>query len=145
MPTLEDALKDKSWLDKVWFSPAGLQSYHTDRSANYNEQNTGLGAEYDISPHWKLAGGQFDNSVNHQSQYGGAALLGRPLNSMNELRAGALMGLINGYPEMKKGGLFPMLAPMLAYEGKNFGMNVMGLPKVGNISPVVAAQMKFRF
>jgi hypothetical protein len=24
-------------------------------------------------------------------------------------------------------------------------MNVMGLPKVGNISPVVAAQMKFRF
>lgn len=140
---MDTSLKDI--LDRVWFSPAGLQSYHTDRNANYNEQNTGLGAEYDISPHWKLAGGQFDNSVNHQSKYGGAALLGRPIDSIDGLRAGLLMGLINGYPEMKHGGLFPMVSPMLSYEGKNVGVNVIGMPKVGNISPVVAAQMKVRF
>jgi hypothetical protein len=55
------------------------------------------------------------------------------------------LGLINGYPEMRGGGFFPMAAPMLTYEGKNFGLNVLGLPKVGNVSPVVAAQMKMRF
>jgi len=130
---------------KLWLSPSGLQSYHTDRAAGYNENNTGLGAEYDISPRAKIAAGLFRNSVDRESRYLGMALLGRPLDSIEGLRAGLMAGAINGYPDMRGGGFFPMLAPMMSYEGKNVGLNVMGLPKVGNISPVVAAQMKVRF
>ncbi len=58
---------------------------------------------------------------------------------------GLLLGAINGYPDMNHGKLFPMAAPMITYEGKNFGLNFLGLPKVGNVSPVVAAEMKMRF
>jgi hypothetical protein len=130
-------------LNRTWISPAGIQSYHSDRGANYNEDNRGLGLEYDVGPHSKLAAGHFLNSVNKDSQYLGAALLARILQS--PVRVGGLLGLINGYPEMRGGGFFPMAAPMLTYEGKNFGLNVLGLPKVGNVSPVVAAQMKVRF
>lgn len=143
--SLSDILKKDSWLSRLWVSPTGLRSYHSERDKNFNEQNRGIGAEYDLSRNVKLAAGQFDNSLSRQSQYAGAALLGRPFSSLEGLRMGALAGLINGYPEMRKGGLFPMVAPILAYEGDNFGLNILGLPKVGNVSPVIAAQMKFRF
>ena len=129
----------------LWLSPAGLRSYHSDRGANFNESNTGLGAEYDLSPNAKLVVGRFENSVRHESNYFGAALLGHLLDAFPELKAGVMLGTINGYPDMRHGGMFPMAAPMLTYEGKNFGLNFLGLPKVGNVSPVVAAQMKMRF
>lgn len=129
---------------KLWLSP-GLSSYHADRGPKYNENNSGLGAEYDLSPRAKVAAGMFRNSVDRDSRYLGMALLGQPLDSVEGLRAGLLAGGINGYPAMRQGGFFPMIAPMLSYEGKNVGLNVLGLPKVGNISPVVAAQMKVRF
>lgn len=129
----------------LWLSPAGLRSYHSDRGSNYNEDNRGFGAEYDLSPNMKLAAGMFQNSIRHDSNYLGAALLGHLLDAFPELKAGVLLGAINGYPEMRHGGMFPMAAPMLTYEGKNFGLNFLGLPKVGNVSPVVAAQMKLRF
>jgi hypothetical protein len=135
----------ESKLKRLWLSPAGLRSYHTDRSAGYNEDNRGFGAEYDVSPIVKLATGAFRNSIDKTSDYLGAALLGTPFSSLPELRAGTLLGAINGYPDMRHGSWFPMAIPMLSYEGKNFGTNVMALPKIGDISPVIAAQMKFRF
>jgi hypothetical protein len=122
-----------------------LRSYHLDRSAGFNENNRGFGAEYDVNPNTKIAGGHFQNSVNHDSRYLGAALMGQPFDSVPGLKMGGLLGLIDGYPLVNKGGVFPMAAPMASYEGKNFGVNVLALPKVGNISPVVAAMLKARF
>src|SRR5258706_7255247 len=116
---------------RLWLSPAGLRSYHSDRGANFNEDNQGYGAEYDLSPNMKLAAGMFQNSVRHQSDYLGAALLGHLMDSMPELRAGVLLGAINGYPDMRHGAMFPMAAPMLTYEGKNFGLTFLGLPQIG--------------
>lgn len=136
---------DDDYFSRLWLSPVGLRSYHSDRDANFNESNQGFGAEYDLSPRAKVAAGMFRNSVRNESRYLGAALLGTPLDSVPGLRAGALLGAIDGYPDMRHGKMFPMVAPMLSYEGKNTGINVLGLPKVGNVSPVVAAQMKVRF
>lgn len=129
-------------LSKLWISPTGLSSYHSDRAAKYNEDNHGFGAEYDLADKAKLFAGVFRNSVNKDSKYAGVSL-SAPL--LKDLRAGLLLGAINGYPDMNHGKLFPMVAPMLSYEGKHAGLNVLGLPKVGNISPVIAAQMKLRF
>lgn len=129
-------------LSKLWISPTGLSSYHSDRAAKYNEDNRGFGAEYDLADKAKLFAGMFRNSVNKDSKYAGVSL-STPL--LKDLRAGLLLGAINGYPEARHGGFIPMAAPMLSYEGKNAGINILGLPKVGSISPVIAAQMKLRF
>jgi hypothetical protein len=131
-------------LHKLWFN-AGLRSYHTDRNIPFNEKNRGFGVEYDATRNTKIAAGHFLNSVNHDSKYAGVAFLGRPVDSLDEFRVGAIMGVINGYPEANNGKIFPMLAPMISYEGKNIGVNILGLPKIGDISPVVAAMMKVRF
>lgn len=129
---------------RLWLSP-GLRSYHTDRSAGYNENNSGIGMEYDLTKNQKLAMGQFLNSLGKESQYAGMAFLGQPFDSIPELRLGGLMGLLSGYPEMRGGAFFPAAAPMLSYEKGPVGFNVIALPKVGNVSPVVAGQMKVRF
>ncbi len=131
-------------ISKLWLSP-GLQSYHTDRAAHYNENNRGFGAEYNLSSAAKIAAGMFRNSLDKDSRYAGLALLGQPVSSIAGLRAGALLGGITGYPDMNRGRLAPLIAPMLTYEGNNLGLNLTALPKIGPVSPVVAAQMKVRF
>ena len=128
-------------ISKLWLSP-GLSSYHTDRAAKFNEDNRGFGAEYDLADKAKLFAGMFRNSVNKDSRYAGVSL-STPL--LENLRAGLLLGAIDGYPDVHHGHIFPLAAPMLSYEGKHAGLNLLALPKVGPVSPVIAAQMKFRF
>jgi hypothetical protein len=49
---------DQSWGITIW----GL-SYHTDRDADYNELNWGLGLRYYHRPEWKWLGTSGDNRV----------------------------------------------------------------------------------
>jgi hypothetical protein len=50
--------EDQPWGITIW----GL-SYHTDRSADYNELNWGLGLRYYSRPEWKWLGTSDDNRV----------------------------------------------------------------------------------
>jgi hypothetical protein len=129
---------------RLWFSP-GLRSYHLDRSKHFNENNLGLGLEYDLAPGRKLIAGEFRNSVDRPSRYFGSAFTGQPINWLPDMRIGALLGGISGYPQMRGGGFFPMVAPVMTWERGPIGLDVIAMPRVGNISPVLAAMLKARF
>jgi Antimicrobial peptide resistance and lipid A acylation protein PagP len=127
---------------KIWINP-GAQSYHLNRSQDYRENNTGLGAEFIVAPAHGFIAGSYINSNRARSQYGGyhwRALHYRPVDVNVSL--GPVFALVNGYPDMRDGGWFPAIFPMLSLEYGRYGANFSFIPNPTNGS-AVALQLKF--
>lgn len=127
--------------DALWVS-FGFVSRHDDRKANYNEDNTGFGLEYQSSPeHWWSAG-VYRNSVRETStylQYGWMPL------SIGPVRFGAAAGIVNGYPRLNHGDWAPTLLPVIGFEVGRVGANLLYIPSIaGNVAGAVALQVKLK-
>lgn len=132
---------------RPWLSLSGV-SYHLERASEFNQNNPGMGVEWPIQAPWsydtRLALGGFKNSESARSLYAGAFIF--PFSSASgQFKAGALLGMIDGYKGANNGGFFPLAVPTIAYEADHFGANLFLIPPVSTIPPTLALQLKFRF
>lgn len=132
---------------RPWLSLSGV-SYHLERASEFNQNNPGMGVEWPIQASWsydtRLALGGFKNSESARSLYAGAFIF--PFSSASgQFKAGALLGMIDGYKGANNGGFFPLAVPTIAYEADHFGANLFLIPPVSTIPPTLALQLKFRF
>lgn len=129
---------------EIW-GASGFWSHHTQHESRYREVNRGLGLEWVFTPQWQLNVGRYSNSVYRQSNYLQAGWM--PLDfrwGPLRTRAGASIGVVNGYPRVRNGGYFPAVVPALSVEAWRVGMNVVYIPSVGTTDGAVAAQLKVR-
>ena len=132
---------------RPWVSLSGV-SYHLERASEFNQNNPGMGVEGPIQAPWsydtRLAIGGFKNSESARSLYAGAFIF--PFSSASgQFKAGALLGMIDGYKGANNGGFFPLAVPTIAYEAEHFGANLFLIPPVSTIPPTLALQFKLRF
>lgn len=130
---------------QVWLN-AGFLSRHFDRDAQLRENNAGLGVEAAFAPEHALMAGSYVNSAGERSRYG--AYLWRPLHweiAGLSVRAGAALGVIDGYPRMRDGGAFIAAVPLLAVEGRYLGANLTLFPSLRErVEGALAVQLKLR-
>ena len=139
--------QEKSVGEKLWISP-GMVSYHFDRDMGFNESNEGLGIEYEIDKNWSFAAGRFKNSEYNHSNYITVAY--QPIQA-HGFKLGVVGGIMDGYMgidnKLNKDP-FPMLLPVVSYEYKNVGVNLMVIPEANisgsKIYGAVGLQFKFK-
>lgn len=128
--------------DQLWINVGGI-SQHFDNASALNQENFGYGLEYQVDRNRYLVAGAYRNSVHADTRYLGAAWL--PL-SYKALKLGAIAGVANGYKDMRNGGFFPVVLPVIAIEGERVGANFVYVPSIpAKVSGAVAMQLKYRF
>lgn len=117
-------------------------SYHVNAKKNYNQQNYGAGIEYQSGELILMAGG-YRNSAYKNSLYAMGGWL--PLKYGN-IKAGAMLGIVNGYPGMNDGGIIPVAAGIVSAEYGHVGVNLILLPTSKEKTPLTLGfQVKFKF
>ncbi len=111
-------------LDELWLN-AGFYSYHFERDRDLDDNNLGLGVEYRYSTVNSITAGRFHNSDRQISSY--AAWFWQPY-ALGQVRLGALLGVINGYPKANNGDWFPLALPVASFEYKNLGFSFTAVP-----------------
>lgn len=129
----------------LWLSP-GAVSWHADRSAGYNERNSGPGIEWrSESGGIRAAAGQYRNSIRQDTRY--ATIGWFPLQTeLGPVRiaAGGAIGIADGY-RVNHGRAFPVALPALSVEGWRIGLNVTAWPRLEKgESAGVAVQLLIR-
>ena len=122
-----------------WWATATVRSYHRDRGRPHNEGNYGLGLERKLSSDWTFHTGWYQNSYNTRSVYLGAAWI--PLH-YGYFHFGLSSGAVDGY------GKHPTslyLFPILAIQGKTWGLNLALVPSFHEEYTVFGLQLKARF
>lgn len=129
----------------VWISP-GIYSQHFDRSKNLRNDNPGLSVEVALARDHALLGGSYINSNRARTRFG--AYEWRPLHwqvAGLDVSAGVALGAFDGYPNYRNGGWFIAPLPVLAVEGRYFGVNLSVLPTIRNrLDGALAIQVKLR-
>jgi hypothetical protein len=130
---------------RVWISP-GIYSQHFDSSKHLRNDNPGLSVEVALARDHALLGGSYINSNRARSHYG--AYEWRPLHwqiAGLDLGAGVALGAFDGYPNYRHGGWFVAPLPVLAVEGRYFGVNLSVIPTIRNrLDGALAVQVKLR-
>lgn len=127
---------------QVWVNVGGV-SQHFANADTMNQQNFGYGMEYQVDRKRYLVLGMYRNSVYDTTHYVGGAWM--PL-TLGFLKLGAIAGVANGYEDMRNGGFFPVILPVLALEGGRVGANFVYIPTIAaKVSGAVAMQVKYRF
>ncbi len=121
-------LPESQPLHETWLN-AGFYSYHFQRDKNLNDRNFGFGAEYRFSNIASVTAGRFYNSDRYYSNYAGVYY--QPV-SIENVRAGVVVGGFNGYPKMRDGGWFLAAIPVLSFDYQRIGMNLGIVPSYKN-------------
>lgn len=124
----------------LWVNLGGFSS-HVNRDKGYNEDNVGMGVEYQLQPDVALMAGAFNNSLRQTTSY--AAVNWLPL-SLGGWKLGAVAGVMNGYPAIENGGAFLAALPMASYEGRRFGVNLGLIPTIDRVDGALFIQLKLR-
>lgn len=131
-------------LNKLWIN-VGAHSEHFGKkigARDFNDNNLGLGIEYRTSNSYAYTLGYYNNSLDHPTHYAG--LFYQPLH-WGYARFGAVVGLMDGYPDMNNGNYFLAAMPAVSVEYKQIGMNLLFIPPLPQVVSAVAIQIKFRF
>lgn len=138
--------QNESFEHEVWLA-SGFRSHHMGASVAYNEHNAGVGAEWRFTRDWQLNAGHYNNSMSHGSTYVQAAWMPieRTLAPHWRLRGGASVGIVDGYPPVRRGRFFPTLVPALSLEWRRVGLNLLYIPSIGKrVDGAIALQVKAR-
>jgi hypothetical protein len=130
---------------RVWISP-GIYSVHFDTSKDLRNDNWGLSVEVALAPDHAVIGGTYINSNDERTHYGGYEW--RPLHwqlAGVEWSAGVALGAFDGYPNYHDGGWFVAALPVLAVEGRYFGVNMSVIPTIKDrLDGALSLQFKLR-
>jgi hypothetical protein len=130
---------------QVWLNP-GFFSWHFDRSKDLRDDNWGVGVEVVLVPEHAVMAGTYINSDEEHSRY--AAYQWRPLRWRPygiDVSAGIALGVFDGYPNVNDGGWFAAPLPLLAVEGRYFGVNFTVVPTIEDkVNGAFVIQIKLR-
>ncbi len=137
--------------DPQWWGNLNLASRHFSSEQEFlrpgdrfNEFNPGIGVEVQWQPRHAVAVGFYRNSVDEISLY--ALYHYTPLQLGQYVRVGGMVGLITGYPGFNDGGIAPGGGFIAKVEGDRWGLNLIYLPEINNITPnTLGLQVKRRF
>lgn len=122
----------------------GGENDFLDEGESFNEFNPGIGVEVQWQPHHAVAAGYFLNSVDEDSLY--ALYHYTPLQLGRFVRLGGMLGVVTGYPGFNDGGIAPAGGFIAKIEGQRWGVNLVFLPEVSDITPnTLGLQLKRRF
>jgi len=128
-------------ISELWLNP-GFYSYHFQTDKGLNNSNFGLGGEYRYTTTSSVMLGFFDNSDNQTSRYIG--WFWQPLES-GPFHIGAVIGAIDGYPNMLDGGWFVAVIPAASFQYKYIGANLMFVPSYKDrLYGAISLQLKLR-
>ena len=120
-----------------WLSLGG-GTIHFCQSCAYNDANMGLGLQHNVTPDLRALGGVYYNSYYKATFYAGAAY--QPLQ-VGWMRFGVMAGAVTNYPNLK----YPFMAlPALSIEGDRMGVDILGVPSVGNHTGLISANLKYK-
>lgn len=126
---------------QIWLN-AGSISHHFNRDYRFNERNWGFGAEYKFDANRSVFAGTYRNSMYTTTRYAGVSYT--PWH-IGQASFGVIGGVADGYEQMRNGGFFPMISPVISIEGERIGMNLIVIPSVvSNVSNALAIQVKIR-
>jgi len=136
---------------RQWWGNLNLASHHFGgeddflaEGDSFNEFNPGIGAEVQWQPRHAVAFGYFRNSVDENSLY--ALYHYTPLQLGRYVRAGAMLGVVTGYPGYNDGGIAPGGGLIAKIEGNRLGVNLIFLPRISEVTPnTLGLQVKLRF
>ena len=116
-----------------------MRSYHTNRSTKHNEDNTGIGVEYEWNAKSAVGLGVYRNSLWQETHY----LVYRytPVR-LGSWRGGVFGGLADGY-RANNGGVAPAGGGIVTGEWGHLGLNFIAAPSDG--AAVFAVQFKLGF
>ncbi len=129
-----------------WSLDISTTSYHTRQWArdSLNQDNPGLGIEYQATPDWGAAVGFYKNSYRRTSVYITATYtpLHISLPAGFSLGAGGLAGVISGYTSADAPGR-PLLAAALVQvrSAGGYGINLAAVPNMGRSAGFVGLQI----
>jgi hypothetical protein len=130
---------------QVWINP-GFVSWHFDRGKDFREDNWGVGVEVVLVPEHAVMAGTFINSDGEHTRY--VAYQWRPLRWRPygvDVSAGIALGAFDGYPRVNDGGWFAAPLPLLAVEGRYFGVNFTVVPTIQDkVHGAFVIQIKLR-
>lgn len=128
-------------ISELWLNP-GFYSYHFQTDKGFNNNNFGFGGEYRYTTTSSVMLGFFDNSDNQTSRYIG--WFWQPLES-GPFHIGAVVGAIDGYPNMLDGGWFIAVIPTASFEYKRIGANLLFVPSYKDrLYGAISLQLKLR-
>lgn len=135
------SIAEPKQINELWLNP-GFYSYHFQKDKGFNNSNFGLGGEYRYTTTSSVMLGVFDNSDRQISRYAGWCW--QPIVS-GPVRFGAVVGAIDGYPNMLNGGWFIAVIPTASIEYKNIGTNLMFVPSYKDrLYGAISLQLKLR-
>ena len=143
---------NEKFLDRhhLWLT-TGFFSQHFTSNNTFNQKNTGVGAELQLTQHNTLTSGWYYNSIRQNSFYAADEL--RWQIKDYPIKVGAGIGIVSGYHTSFP--IIPMALPMVSFEANRekhphlsrLGADFVVIPPIGNKetgTPMVAAvRMKF--
>lgn len=128
-------------LSELWINP-GLYSLHFERNKGLNNENWGLGVEYRYSTVSAVTAGYIENSDRRTSRYAG--WYWQPI-AAGPLRLGGVAGAMDGYPNFRDGGWFPVIIPAASLEYRRLGVNVLVIPSYKDrLHGALSVQLKLK-
>ncbi|SCC94935.1 conserved hypothetical protein [Thiomonas sp. X19] len=129
-----------------WSLDISTVSYHLRQWArdSLNQDNPGLGLEYQATPTWGLAGGFYKNSYSRTSAYLLASYtpLHLALPARWSVSAGLAAGLVSGYTSAEAPARPLALAALLQVRNQHgWGFNLLGIPNAGQSAGFIGLQL----
>ena len=112
----------------VLISPA-IFSYHFEDKEKLNNDNYGIGLQFDLKKNLSINLGQFKNSDYRNSNYLTSSYY---FHSVSDFKLGVLIGGFDGYPNENSGNFFLAALPVINYKKKYFQLNLSYVPKISN-------------
>jgi hypothetical protein len=142
VPDGSDAVED--W-PRLWIT-SGFLSHHFNRDRDLNENNAGLGSEVQFNRRNAISAGMYRNSLRNQSRY--AQYVWTPL-AIGDVRLGATVGMVDGYPQLNGGRPTLALMPIASYAftllSYAAGINLVYIPTIASrIDGSLSLQLKVR-
>ena len=131
---------------RLWSLDISTTSYHTRRWArdSLNQDNPGLGIEYQATPDWGAAAGFYKNSYSRTSVYALATYTPLHISLPEGFRVGLgwLAGVISGYTSAEAPGRPLMAAALLEIRSaQGSGINLVAVPNAGQSAGFVGLQL----
>jgi hypothetical protein len=135
------AFADSEFTQALWIN-TGFYTSHFDRDKGLRNANPGLGIEWSLTDTYAFTAGGFKNSDDQHSNYVGVYVMPWRWHSW---KAGAVVGVFDGYPRANQGGWFPALIPVLSVEGSQWGLNTAVVPSVKDrLYGGISFQLKYK-
>ena len=112
----------------VFISPA-IFSYHFEDKEKLNNDNYGIGLQFDLKKNLSINLGQFKNSDYRNSNYLTSSYY---FHTVSDFKLGVLIGGFDGYPNENSGNFFLAALPVINYKKKYFQLNFSYVPKINN-------------